>query len=216
MKHNLKYFDGNEINELFEENEIVKIQFFFEDRDYPHNKTKLYKAYRISDDLEVILEDYKFVHDVLGSEKLVFKMPKEDIYLKYTFIDDESIGTLTVDDSGIYDLEYGNNPGDNQNFKSCVTDALFSDDYDIGLTDHYFCGKTSVFNFHIKKDLKIKLCLIKDINVVVELNGISYKFSSKEAKEIIDNNNEKANVFVYTYMPIKFEKSGTISFNIEQ
>lgn len=143
---------------------------------------------------------------------LRFYMPDYDVDITVEKAVDENKATLSIDKSPIKKYLYSSLKHANIYIDDIVSEAVYSDDYDFGIEDHYLSEGNIIF----KKDtpLKVVLNLIKDINLVCVLNGIEYEPTYKEEKKILGSNNILDTVYEYRFDVI-FKDEGTLSFKIK-
>lgn len=131
-------------------------------------------------------------------------MPEFDIFIKSTRVENNKLGVINIDLSNIKDILYKNSCNG-----SYVTQALFSDYYDLGFED---CGfdELDFTKFILGAKLKVVLKHIKEENAILLFNNKKYKTTQKNAVEY-----DKVNVYEYIFEDIDFSNEGTIKFLID-
>ena len=170
-----------------------------------------FNFYKANTQEEIQLEQFKFTNNSIYPW-MRFKMPPFDIDVKVVTKKDDNKALLIIDESSIKDIEYSSLVNHNIYFSGVISEALYSDDYDMGIDDHYFYEKA----IHFKKgcDLTVIVYLLEKKNLLCSLNGINYEPSKVEKMELKGDNDIFVTAYEYIFKSVKFRKSGTLSFII--
>lgn len=203
-KYKVIYNDFEEIIEDYEADSLVKIDFFFSDTSIFRNEINAFEAFRLDNDLKVELKDFKHNIKAIGGESISFKMPNFDIRIKCFKVKNTRLCHLSVDVSNIKEILFGNNLTNG----SYITQAIFSDYYDLGFSDYYF-DELKTANFILNSKFKVVLMILEDKNVNLLFSGKIYK----PAKKNLLKYNSKT-IYEYIFTNIELNKEGIIKFEI--
>lgn len=178
---------------------------------YSRNEKPGFIFYKAGTEEEVEVEEFEFINNP-SYPWMRFKMPPYDLDVKVIAKKDDRIGVLTIDESSIKDKEYSSIEGYNTYCSGIVSEALYSDDYDIGIEDHYFYERSIYFKRGT--DLKVIVYLLEKRELLCSLNGINYA-PIKVSKEVRGNDNKLVIVYEYLFKPVRFKKTGTLSFIVK-
>ena len=123
-------------------------------------------------------------------------------------------GILTIDESGIESIEYSSLPHFNVNFSGIVSEALYSDDYDIGIRDHEFLERK--IHFPIGARLKVEVYLLNEVDVSLFLNAKEYHPISIRMEKVTNSKGIMNEIYTYLFKPVTFYESGVLSFKINK
>ena len=204
---NLKYsdsvgFPGEKIAITITDSEIFSYS-------YGDNKPK-FIAHRLDNDEVVSLKDFEYYANKI-CPWLSFTVPNYDIYFEVVKAIDENKGTLIIDRTAIAQYEYARIPNYNIYFDGLITEAIYSDDYDVGVQDHYFYERKFIFNKGTP--LTVEIYLLEEMKVICILNDEEYEPYKHEERLIAGNDRVKTPLHSYTFEPF-FKQSGTLSFKI--
>ena len=175
------------------------------------NNKPVFKAVNHETGEEVELKNFEpFINNV--HPWIRFNMPSFDVDITVSKAVDENKATLTIKDSSIKRYMYSSLEHRNIYICDIVSEAVYSDDYDFGIEDHYFFERKIIFRK--ETPLKVEINLIKDVNLICTLNDIEYEPSWKEEKKILGNNNILDTVYEYRF-DVVFKEEGILSFKIK-
>ena len=160
----------------------------------------------------VTLEEFEYYHNPTHPY-LYFKMPPYDIDILVEKEEDDQKCKLIIDESGIKDIEYSLKENYNINCAGIVSEAIYSDDYDFGVEDHYFYERAITFKKGTR--LKVVIYLLEERNVICSLNGIDYEPFRMSKEEVRDNDGKITLTYEYTFKPLEFKDEGVLSFRIK-
>ena len=194
------------------ENTVVGITDYRFSTMYSRNEKPGFIFYKAGTEEEVEVEEFEFTNNP-SYPWMRFKMPPYDLDVKVIAKKDDKIGVLTIDESSIKDIEYSSLEGYNTYCSGIVSEALYSDDYDIGIEDHYFYERS----IHFKRgtDLKVIVYLLEKRKLLCSLNGINYVPVKVSKEEIRGNDDKLVIVYEYLFKPVRFKKTGTLSFIVK-
>lgn len=145
---------------------------------------------------------------------LTFIMPVCDIDVVIEKVEDNLKEYLSIDESNIKDIEYSSFKNYNIYFSGIVSEALYSDDYDLGIEDHYFYEKRILFKKG--RNLKVIVYLLEKRDIICSLNNVDYLPSKYEEIDVKGDDRVQRHIYSYLFQPVKFKKEGTLSFKIKE
>lgn len=163
----------------------------------------VFAAYRHDDGTPIELAEFEYV-DNPTYPWASFLMPECDVDLDISSGQDDSKATLHVDMNGLEGLLVGE-------MDAIVSEALYSDDYDFGVRDHYFYEGSIVFPKGAT--LKVEFALNENKTVRCLVNGKVY--SPKRCHQNVYQGEGKP-LTVYSYrFEIVFESESNLWFEVD-
>ena len=152
---------------------------------------------------------------------LIFNMPKQnvDVIVEYFPYNNENFSYIKINLDNIEKYTYEENrPFGNYNFGNYITQALYSDDYDCGLRDQDLIEDAELI-FGKNSKIRIKLNLIKKLNLKILLNGKKLNVKPTISEQDVYSTNENGEeivdkVYEYDFNFIPLTESGIITFEI--
>ena len=164
------------------------------------NHKPIFVAHRKDNDEVVELQKFSFTNNPVYPWAS-FLMPPFDIEIEVLQSADDSKATLHVDPKGLGEWLVDK--------EGIVSEALYSDDYDFGIEDHYFFERS--IRFPKGKKLKVEFRLSEKKEVECLLNDVTYS-PARCRKELYYKGEER---ITYEYrFDVTFREEGTLSFRI--
>ena len=165
----------------------------------------VFKFYKKDTDEEIQVKDFEFFNNPI-LPWCHFIMPDFDIDIRVDKEIDKNIFDLVIDDSGLKDIIF-----DRDYYDGVVSEAIYSDDYDFGIEDHYFYERR--LSFAKGTLLKVEFYLKKKAEVSVFLGDEEYK--DYEVREEVARGDDGNDIIVYFYRyEVQLMKPSTLWFKV--